>query len=201
MMRHAHAFRPPRRIAAPVTKRIATMAGPPLPDPDSAPLFGQGLADKVPLILTSYDLYAQQLMHCNRHCHTILDYASQGLIDWDSQLMTKLLHADSRFQLTLGKRREQLANDRPLNWDCRVRNHNGNRRWLCIRVRARAYAPDGQAREIIGSAEGVTNHHDAVEKLCQNRHLLRKVLNLVPNFVCVYDLQLQRNTYMNLRIE
>ena len=103
--------------------------------------------------------------------------------------------------MTLGKRREQLANDRPLNWDCRVRNHNGNRRWLCIRVRARAYAPDGQAREIIGSAEGVTNHHDAVEKLCQNRHLLRKVLNLIPNFVCVYDLQLQRNTYMNLRIE
>ena len=84
-------------MATPVTKRILTMAGSPLPDPNSAPLFGQGLADKVPLILFSYDLYAQQLMHCNRHSHTILDYESQELIDWGSQLMTKLLYADSRF--------------------------------------------------------------------------------------------------------
>ena len=68
-------------------------------------------------------------------------------------------------------------------------------------MRASAYAPDGQAREIIGSAEGVTNYYDAVEKLRQNRHLLRQVLDLVPNLVCVYDLRLQRNIYMNLRIE
>ena len=201
MMRHAHAFRPPRRMDAPVTKRMATIAGPPLPDPDSAPLFGQGLADKVPLILFSYDLYAQQLMHCNCHSHTIPDYESQELIDWGSQLMTKLLYADAQFQLTIGKRQEQLTNDRPLSWDCRVRHHNGHRRWLSIRVRAGAYAPDGQAREIIGSAEDVTNHHDAVEELRQNRYLLRPVLDLVPNLVYVYDLRLQHNTYMNLRIE
>ena len=134
---------PPHRMATPVTKRIPTMAGPLLPDPNSAPLFGQGLADKVPLILFSYDLYAQQLMHCNCHSHTILDYESQELIDWGSQLMTKLLYADAQFQLTIGKRQEQLTNDRPLSWDCRVRHHNGHRRWLSIRVRAGAYAPDG----------------------------------------------------------
>jgi len=58
----------------------------------------------------------------------------------------------------------------------------------------------GHARPM-DSAEGVTNHHNAVEELCQNSQLLRQTLDLVPNLVYVYDLRLQRNTYMNLRIE
>ena len=201
MMRRAHAFRPPRRTAAPVAKRLAAMADALVPGAAATPLFGQGLADKVPLILFSYDLYAQQLLHCNRHCNTVLGYNSQELIDWGSQLVANLLHADSRSQVTLDKLQEQLANDRPLSWDCCVRHHDGSWRWLRVRVRAGACAPDGQVREIIGSAEDVTNHRAAVEELRQNRHLLRQVLDLVPNLVYVYDLQRQRNTYMNLRIE
>ena len=198
-MRRAHPFRPPRRAAAPAAKRIAARGAAPGPAP--TPLFGPGLADKVPLILFSYDLRTQRLLHCNRHCHTVLGYGSEELLGWGSQLVARLLHIESRAQLAAPTLQRQLANDQPVSWDCRVRHRNGSWRWLRIRVRAGSYDSDGQARELIGSAEDVTSHRAAVEELRQNRHLLRQVLDLVPGLVYIYDLREEGIVYANRRTE
>ena len=201
MMRHAHTFRPARRVAAPAARRVAAMAGTTPARLNAVPLFGLELADKVPLILFSYDLLTQRLLHCNRHCHSVLGYDNQELLSWGSQLVANLLHADSQAQMTMRAFQARLLNDQPLSWDCRVRHRDGSWRWLRIRVRAGTYGPEGEARELIGSAEDVTSHRTAVEELRQNRHLLRQALDLVPNLVYVYDLRHQRSTYTNLRIE
>ena len=194
MRRVARPFRQPRRAAVPAAKRVAAVAGP-------VPLFGQGLADKVPLILFSFDLHSRRLLHCNRHCHTVLGYTNQVLLGWGTQLVNQLLHAESRAQLEVHTLHNQLAHDRPLSWDCRVRHHDGDWRWLRIRVRAGAYGANGEVRELIGSAEDVTNHRAAVQELRQNRYLLRQVLDLVPSLIYIYDLHEERVVYANQRIE
>ena len=53
----------------------------------------------------------------------------------------------------------------------------------------------------MGSAEDVTRHRAAVDELRQSRHLLRQVLDVVPNLIAVFDLRQHRTTYTNRRIE
>ncbi|MCC3154489.1 PAS domain S-box protein [Hymenobacter sp. BT770] len=204
MMRRPRLSRQPRRTAVPAVRRTAQPTGPPAPArPDSAsvPLFGQGLADKVPLILFSYDVQHQRLMHCNRHCHTVLGYSSQELLEMGTALGTKMLHAESLAQFDRSDINALLTEDRPLSWDCRLHHRDGSWRWLRIRLRASVVGPAGKVLELMGSAEDVTRHRAAVEELRQNRHLLRQVVDLVPNLIYIYDLAQQCNTYANRRIE
>jgi PAS domain S-box-containing protein len=165
------------------------------------PLFGQHLADKVPLILFSYDLQQLRLLHCNQHCQTVLGYSSDALLKMGPELVASLLHPDSLYQMRRADIRSQLARDRTISWDCRIRHREGGWRWLRIRIRTSAFDAMGQPREIMGSGEDVTRYRAAVTELRQNRHLLRQVVDLVPNLVAIFDLRHQRITYTNRRIE
>ena len=198
----------PRRAAVPAMRRVAERAardaanGTVAPsDEDSASLFGNGMADKVPLILFSYDLEGHHLLHCNQHCQTVLGYSNQELLAMGPALGKAMLHVDSLAQFQRNDLHQLLTGDRALSWDCRLRHRDGHWRWLRIRMRARTFGPDDRVREITGSAEDVTGHRAAVESLCQSHHLLRQVVNLVPNLIYIYDLKEERNTYSNQRIE
>ncbi|MBF9219720.1 PAS domain S-box protein [Hymenobacter ruricola] len=203
MMRRSRSPRLARRPAAPAARRALSR---PVPDAGTAavpekPLFGNGLADKVPLILFSYDTLHRRLLHCNRHCETVLGFSVPELLALGPRLGTTLLHPSSLAQIQHSDLGQRLGEDRALSWDCRVRHRDGSWRWLRIRVRASAWAPNGRVQELMGSAEDVTRHRAAVAELRQNRHLLRQVVDLVPNLIYIYDLREERNTYTNRRIE
>ena len=209
MMRRPRFSRLARRAVMPAAQRAAERASyaashAPVPPVENArPLFGQGLseADKVPLLLFSYDLQRQQLLHCNRHCHTVLGYSTQELLELGPDFTTKMLHAHSLEQLQGADVEALLANDQTLNWDCRLHHRDGSWRWLRMRIRASRYDSKGRLREIMGSAEDVTQLQAAVSELRHNRHLLRQVVDLVPNLIYIYDLRQQRNVYSNRRME
>ncbi|GAB3851977.1 hypothetical protein GCM10028822_19190 [Hymenobacter terrigena] len=178
----------------------------PLPADNATAQPGQGLptkvlADGVPLILFSYDLRHRKLLHCNRHCHSVIGYTAQALLAMGTGLPQQVMHPDSLAQLLTSDIKQLLARNKAATWDCRVRHHDGSWRLLRLRMRASVLGPEGQAWEITGSAEDVTRHRTAVDELRQNRHLLRQVLDLVPNLVAVFDLPQQRTTYTNRRIE
>ncbi|WP_426059880.1 PAS domain S-box protein [Hymenobacter sp. B1770] len=206
MMRSSRFPRLARRAAVPAVRRVAERAARqahahPHPSPEStAPPPEHGLADKVPLILFSYNLRHRQLVQCNQHCQSVLGYSSQELLAMGASLGC-LLHPDSRQQLHRNDLEELLAGGQGLSWDCRLRHRDGSWRWLRIRLRASAHTPTGQVLEILGSAEDVTRHRAAVEELRQSRHLLRQVLDLVPNLIFIYDLGQKRNTYSNRHSE
>ncbi|MBJ6108726.1 PAS domain S-box protein [Hymenobacter sp. BT523] len=204
MMRRSRSPRLARRTPVPAARRAAAREthseGPLRPVPE-APLFGNGLADKVPLILFSYDAQRRRLLHCNRHCETVLGFTPRDLVSQGHLLGPNMLHPISLARVQSTNLSVLLDQDRDLTWDCRVRHRDGDWRWLRIRVRASAWSPDGQVRELMGSAEDVSRHRAAVEELRHNRHLLRQVVDLVPNLIYIYDLRLERNTYSNRRIE
>ena len=201
-----------RRAAVPVARRVQEQAQRSLRQAQNAqytsaasgqaaPLFGQGLADKVPLILFSYDLQHRRLLHCNQHCYSVLGYSSEALLAMGSSLGSAMLHPDSLHQLMQMDIAAQLAKGRVLTWDCRIHHREGGWRWLRIRVRISAFDASGQPREMMGSAEDVTRYHAAVTELRQSRHLLRQVVELVPSVVAIFDLAQQRIVYANRRIE
>ncbi|MBH8558047.1 PAS domain-containing hybrid sensor histidine kinase/response regulator [Hymenobacter negativus] len=205
-MRRSRYPRLARRTAVPAARRVAerTMQ---LPTPtgstarQNAGPPAQVLADRVPLILFSYDLRHRKLVHCNRHCHSVLGYSAQMLLDLGPGLTQHVLHPDSLAQLLKSDVRQLLARNKKATWDCRVRHHDGSWRLLRLQVQASVLGPEGQVWEIMGSAEDVTRHRAAVDELRQSRHLLRQVLDVVPNLVAVFDLHQQRPTYANRRIE
>lgn len=210
-MRRSRFPRLARRAAVPAVRRVQeqTQQGPKPPparagnaaNEQASPLFSPGLADKVPLILFSYDLHNRRLLHCNRHCHSVLGYSSEALLAMGPALGTSMLHPESLHQLAQADIRTQLAQDRALTWDCRIRHREGGWRWLRIRVRVSAFDATGQPSEMTGSAEDVTRYHAAVTELRQSRHLLRQVVELVPSVVAIFDLAQQRVVYANRRIE
>jgi len=189
-----------RRAAVPAVRRTAAPASK-LPWAASQPPLALGLADKVPLILFSYDTVHQLLLHCNQHCYTVLGFNSKELLHLGSTLGPKLLHPDSLAKMQKHRFEEQLARGRFLSWDCRMQHRDGSWRWLRIRIRASAFGPDGRVQEIIGSAEDVTRYHAAVQELRHNRQLLRQVVDLAPNVIYIYDLHQNRTTYINEQIE
>ncbi|HEX8327938.1 MAG TPA: PAS domain S-box protein [Hymenobacter sp.] len=202
MMRRFCSPRFARKAAVPAAQRAthASTSTPLLAGKPASP-FEAGLVDKVPLILFSYTLQQRKLLHCNRHCQTVLGYTSQELVDLGPALGLKILHPDSLAQLQAGNVPARLRENQSLTWDCRLRHRDGNWRWLRIRMRASSLGPHGQVREITGSAEDVTRHRAAVDELRHQRHLLRQVVDLVPNLIYIYDLCDERNTYSNPRVE
>ena len=198
--RHPHLV---RRTAVPAARRAAARrAGARALEafPES-PTFSQDLADQVPLLLFTYDLRNRYLKHCNRHCQSVLGYSSAELLALSSRLANELLHPESRAQLERHDVLDRLAAYQPLSWDCRLRHCDGSWRWLRIRLRASAVGADGIPTELMGSAEDMTRHRAAITELRHNRHLLRRIVDLVPNLLTVYDLGQRRITYVNRHIE
>ncbi|MBO2010001.1 PAS domain S-box protein [Hymenobacter negativus] len=213
-MRRSRSPRLARRAALPAVRRVQGRephTGPALAKAQvranaptnfsEPPPFAQQLADKVPLILFSYDLQHQRLLQCNQHCKTVLGYSSATLLQMGPLLATSLLHADSLYQLRRADILTQLSRERSISWDCRIRHREGGWRWLRIRLRPNMFDAVGQPIEVMGTAEDVTRYRAAVTELRQNRHLLRQVVDLVPNLVAIFDLRQQRITYTNRRIE
>ena len=200
-MRHAsRSSHLPRRAAVPAVRRVAPLPADRANGAPPAPAFGTGLADKVPLLLFSFDVERRRLLHCNRHCHTVLGYHNTELVALGAQLLKSLFHPVSRAQLLQLDFTRRLTMGREVSWNCRLQHRDGSWRWLRIRARATAVGPHGQVRELMGSAEDVTRHRAAVEGLRQSRHLMRRVVDLVPNFIFIYSLREGRNVYTNRRV-
>ena len=208
-MRRSRYPRLARRAAVPAVRRVAEQTmrpAPPLLDGNAAARTspvppGQVLADRVPLILFSYDLQHHRLLHCNQHCHTVLGYPAQELLNLGAGLAQRIIHPDSLDQYLKSEINQLLRQHQTASWDCRVRHANGSWCLLRLRVWASLLGPEGQVWELMGSAEDVTRYRAAVDELRQSRHQLRQVLDVVPNLIAIFDLPQQRITYINRRIE
>jgi PAS domain S-box-containing protein len=209
MMRRPRITRLARQAAVPAARRVAEYVArqgigiqdSELPEESMLTLPSQAMADRMPLILFSYDVLGRKLLHCNQHCQTVLGYTTKYLLELGPHLGFKLLHADSRAKLLRSDFNRLLGKGKSVLWDCRLLHRDGSWRWLRIQVRASAFGPNGQVREMVGSAEDVTRYRATVDQLRQNRYLFRQVMDLVPNVIYIYDLLQQRSTYINKRIE
>ncbi|GAB3731070.1 hypothetical protein GCM10027594_13060 [Hymenobacter agri] len=168
--------------------------------PDQVP-FSHGLADHVPLLLFTYDVEQQRMKHCNRHCQTVLGYSAAELLAMGGSIADELMHPESRAQLQQHNVMELLNAQQAFSWDCRVRHRDGSWRWLRLRLRMNATATSASPTELMGSAEDVTRHRAAIAELRHNRHLLRRIVDLMPNLLTIYDLSQRRNTYANRHAE
>jgi PAS domain S-box-containing protein len=200
-----------QRLSSPIRKscrshavaraRPAALHASKWPQPTDSPLFAASTVDEVPLLLFSYDLQKHQLLHCNRQCQHTLGYSRQELVEMGPKLVPHLVHADELARHQHNDPNVLLDKGRTLCWDCRLRHRDGSWRWMRIRIRASMVTPTGKVRQIMGSAEDITRHRAAVAELRQSRFMLRQIVDVVPSFIYIFDLQKQSNVYCNRQVE
>jgi PAS domain S-box-containing protein len=192
MRRHRYQklFRTTRRPPAAGPRRV-----------NHRPVSHADIADKVPVMLFTYDLQEHRLLHCNQHCRAVLGYSTEELAALGPKIMPCLLHSEALAQYEASSPAKLLARRPELRWECRVRHRDGSFRWLRIRSWASAVGFNGEVQQINGSAEDITRHRATVDELRQKRYLLRQIVDIAPSLIYIYDLRAQLNLYCNRRIE
>ncbi|BAY62991.1 two-component hybrid sensor and regulator [Calothrix brevissima NIES-22] len=132
--------------------------------------FIQQIADASPNILYLYDLQTQCNVYVNREITSILGYSLEAVQAMGANFLQELLHPDDVQRLIT--QRESIvmaANGEIIEFEYRMRDANGQWRWLYSWDTIFSRDPEGQVQQIIGTAQDIT-----ARKLAEQENLLLK---------------------------
>ncbi|RAK68216.1 PAS domain-containing protein [Hymenobacter edaphi] len=157
--------------------------------------------DTLPTLVFLYDMLQRRLLYCNDQAEIVLGYAPTELQRLPPGAMRTLVHPDDVPLLvnTFGQY-PTLADGGLLEAEIRMQHRDGTWRWLLIKITVFDRGDMGRVRQVVGSAEDVTERHRATEELARSRHFLARVADTVPNIIYLYDLQEGRNIYCNQQV-
>lgn len=89
---------------------------------------------------------------------------------------------------------------RRFEMECRLRRFDGEYRWLLSKGEP-LFTPDGEFKGYIGSCIDVTERRQADEQLRDSQKFISRVVEVVPNVVYIFDLETQKNIFINRNIE
>ncbi|HEX8428359.1 PAS domain S-box protein [Hymenobacter sp.] len=165
-------------------------------------LFASRINDTVPVIVLLFDVQEQRIVYVNRQVERIMGYSEHEILELGSSVIPYLLDADGQQQLfSLPEQLATLTDDQTINYEFWVRHKNGSWRWLRIQGNAFLRDANGSIRQLVGSAEDMTERRAAEESLRRIRRRQERVANTIPNLIYIYDYQRQRTIYCNRYIE
>jgi len=165
-------------------------------------LFAARINDTIPAIVFLFDRQQQRVVYVNQQVERMLGYTEQQILVLGDTIMPHLLNGDGRDQLRkLREKIEVLSDLEILTQELRVQHQNGSWRYLRIQARVFLRNADGTIKQLVGSAEDVTERKATEESLRQARLLQEQVANTVPNLIYIYDYTQRRNVYCNRYIE
>ncbi|WP_375437638.1 PAS domain S-box protein [uncultured Hymenobacter sp.] len=165
-------------------------------------LFASRINDTLPVVVLLFDVPEQRIVFVNRQIERVMGYSEYEILELGSQVVSYLLDADGQQQLLgLSQQVAALTDDQTINYEFWVRHKNGSWRWLRVQVSAFLRDADGTIRQLVGSAEDMTERKAAEELLRRIRRRQERVANTIPNLIYIYDYQKQRTVYCNRYIE
>ncbi|AIZ62494.1 hypothetical protein PK28_00110 [Hymenobacter sp. DG25B] len=165
-------------------------------------LFTNRINDTVPNLVYLYDLEEGRLLYANQQSLPLLGYTPAELQEMSTNLLSMLMREEDA---ALVKKQIQatgaLADGETLLNEYHIRHRDGSSRWLRTRTVAFTCYPNGQVRQLVGSAEDVTAQRTIAEELRHNRLLLERIINTAPNLIYIFDLEESRSVYCNHHTE
>ena len=129
--------------------------------------FVESILNSTPNLIYVYDLIEKKNLYFNRGALDILGYTPQQIQDMGEHFFVNLLHSDDLFKVNEHHRLiTQFGNLREIEY--RMKDVNGQWRWLRSRDVLFARTPAGEPWQILGSAEDITDH----------KHLENRILTL-----------------------
>jgi PAS domain S-box-containing protein len=138
--------------------------------------FIQQIADASPTILYLYDVQKQSIIYINREIFFVLGYLPDEVITWEEEVTEKLYHPED-FRL-LPARKESNKNfqqvDSMMQYECRMKNNEGDWRWLLVREIVFKTDEQGNITQILGAALDINRRKEMEKTILQNTLLLEQ---------------------------
>ncbi|MEW6493717.1 MAG: PAS domain-containing protein [Cyanobacteriota bacterium] len=117
----------------------------------------QAITEANPNILYLYDLIEQQIVYVNREVCTILGYTPEEIFQMKSAVVCNLLHPDDKAAISERLKKSKKAEKGDIfEYEYRMRNKDGEWRWLFSRETVLTTTADGQPKQILGTATDIS---------------------------------------------
>lgn len=138
--------------------------------------FIQQIADASPTILYLYDVQKQSIVYINREIFFVLGYLPDEVINWKDEVTEKIYHPED-YRL-LPARKESSKNfqqvDSMMQYECRMKNNEGDWRWLLVREIVFKTDEQGNITQILGAALDINRRKEMEKTILQNTLLLEQ---------------------------
>ncbi|MGZ3952492.1 MAG: sensor histidine kinase, partial [Flavisolibacter sp.] len=138
--------------------------------------FIQQIADASPTILYLYDVQKQSIVYINREIFFVLGYLPEQVIEWKEAITQNMYHPDD-YRL-LPARKESNKNfqqvDSMMQYECRMKNREGEWRWLLVREIVFKTDEEGKIVQILGAALDINRRKEMEKTILQNTLLLEQ---------------------------
>lgn len=138
--------------------------------------FIQQLADASPTILYLFDAENQKIAYINREIFFVLGYLPDEVINWQEVATERLYHPED-FHL-LPARKQSSKNfqqaDSMIQYECRMKNNEGEWKWLLVREIVFKTDSEGNVLQILGAALDINRRKEMERTILQNTLLLEQ---------------------------
>jgi PAS domain S-box-containing protein len=138
--------------------------------------FIQQIADASPTILYLYDVKKQSVAYINREIFFVLGYLPDEIINAGDEVTERLYHPED-FHLLPGRKQsgktfQQV--DSMIQYECRMKNKEGEWRWLLVREIVFKADEQGNITQILGAALDINRRKEMEKTILQNTLLLEQ---------------------------
>jgi len=139
------------------------------------------IADSIPGVPYIYDLVDGRIVYTNQSIARILGYNMDDILNMDKGFLQCLMHPDDlAIYPELIRKYESAADDDVFETEYRLRHANGEWRWFVSRSTVFTRDTDGQPRQIIGTAQDITERKQTITNMerlaAENRRLLQELI-------------------------
>ena len=143
--------------------------------------FIERIADATPNIVYVYDLIENRNVYSNNQISRILGYTPEEIQGMGPNLIKRLVHPDDMEGVLEHFRKLAAAkDDEILENEYRMRNSNGQWRWLYSRDVVFARGKDGRPRQNLGTAQDITERKRAEDALRESEGRYRSLFENSP---------------------
>ncbi len=126
----------------------------------------QQLAEMSPGLLYLYDVVEQRNIYINKRSLELLGYPSETVLAMGADFITEVMHPDDLAQIPAHFERLNMAEEGSFfELEYRMRHAQGEWRWFSSRDTVFSRTPEGQVRQILGTAQDITERKRAEEAL------------------------------------
>ncbi len=150
--------------------------------------FIEQITETSPTLLYIFDVVEGRSVYCNRATADILGYSPQELLTRREELLAKVMYPEDLISLPEKLRQiSELKDGEILESEYRLRDSRGQWRTFFVRQLVFSRTPDGDVRQVLGTAVDITDRVAAETALQNNAEFLRSIYSGLEVGIFIVD--------------
>jgi len=150
--------------------------------------FIEQITETSPTLLYIFDVIEQRNVYCNRATADMLGYSPQDILTMRENLLAKVMYPDDLIKIPEKLRQISALRDGDvLESEYRLRDARGQWRTFFARQLVFSRTPEGEVRQVLGTAVDITDRVAAETALKKNAEFLRSIYSGVEIGIFIVD--------------